>query len=211
MNAGRARASGAVPAASVTSSPRRDVAPLGTATGKAGVWENVTPPGSAWISKTPGNGDNYGVLDILADPARPTDLYAFICYQGVWRSTDLAAPKQVNPGSNWGSRGAPRSIPTPSAIRTRLPPLRRLEQRHRFSQVVDFGVTWTEQRMPDAFGRLRYQQVYSIDVDPYDMNHVIIAFHEAPDVGESTDGGKTWKKIPTPPEDGGSSVTRSSS
>ena len=74
-----------------------------------------------------------------------------------------------------------------------------------FFKSVDWGVTWTVTRMPDSFGDYKYQQVYSVDVDPYDVRHVLVAFHEAPDIAESIDGGATWRKIKTPPEDGGSS------
>ncbi|HEV8247616.1 MAG TPA: sialidase family protein, partial [Polyangiaceae bacterium] len=74
-----------------------------------------------------------------------------------------------------------------------------------FHKSTDFGVTWSDQLLPAAFGDYRYQQVYSVDVDPYDTDHILVAFHEAPDVAESTDGGTTWTKFATPPEDGGSS------
>jgi photosystem II stability/assembly factor-like uncharacterized protein len=171
------------------------------------VWEDVTPAGVSLDQQTPGNGDNYGVQDVLADPARPSDLYAFICYQGVWRSTDLGVTwKQVNPGASWGKPWG--TAIDPNANRDpNVPPTLYAGGSNPigFLKSVDFGVTWTEARLPDSFGDYRYQQVYSVDVDPNDKDHVIIAFHEAPDIGESTDGGMTWKKIPTPPEDGGSS------
>jgi hypothetical protein len=172
-----------------------------------GVWEDVTPPGVSLDQQNPGNGDNYGVQDVLADPARPSDLYAFICYQGVWRSTDFGTTwTQVNPGSDWGKPWGTAIDPNPNRDPSTPPVLYAGGSNPvGFLKSVDFGATWTEQRLPTAFGDYRYQQVYSVDVDPNDKDHVIVAFHEAPDVGESTDGGKTWKKIPTPPEDGGSS------
>ena len=63
---------------------------------------------------------------------------------------------------------------------------------------------WTVTALPSEFGDYRYQQVYSVDVDPYDKDHVLVAFHEAPDVAESTDGGATWVKHATPDGDGSS-------
>jgi hypothetical protein len=185
----------------------RDVGPVGTVTGMPGVWENVTPEGVSLDQKTPGDGDNYGVQDILADPARPSDLYAFICYQGVWRSTDFGTSwKQVNPGSNWSKPWGSAIDPNPNRDPNTPPTLYAgVSNAIGFLKSTDFGATWTEQRMPESFGDYRYQQVYSVDVDPNDKDHVIVAFHEAPDVAESIDGGKTWTKIATPPEDGGSS------
>jgi hypothetical protein len=186
---------------------RRDVAPSAIAAGTPGVWENVTPAGVSLDQKSPGDGDNYGVLDVLADPARPSDLYAFICHQGVWRSTDF--------GSTWKQVSADRKMeklwgtaidPDPKRDPSKPPTIYAGSSAAiGFLKSVDFGATWTVQRMPDAFGDYKYQQVYSVDVDPYDVNHVIVAFHEAPDVGESTDGGVTWRKIATPPEDAGGS------
>jgi hypothetical protein len=172
-----------------------------------GVWENVTPASVSLDQQNPGNGDNYGVQDVLADPARPSDLYAFICYQGVWRSTDFGTTwTQANPGSNWGKPWGTAIDPNPNRDPNSPPTLYAgVSNAIGFLKSVDFGATWSEQRLPDAFGDYRYQQVYSVDVDPSDVDHVIVAFHEAPDVAESIDGGKTWTKIPTPPEDGGSS------
>jgi photosystem II stability/assembly factor-like uncharacterized protein len=181
--------------------------PVRTVTGTPGIWEDVTPAGVSLDQENPGGGDNYGVQDVLADPARPGDLYAFICYQGVWRSTDFGITwKQVNLGSGWGKPWGSAIDPNPNRD-PNTPPVLYAGNSSAvgFLKSVDFGVTWTEQLLPSSFGDFRYQQVYSVDVDPNDKDHVIVAFHEAPDIGESTDGGKTWKKIPTPPEDGGGS------
>jgi hypothetical protein len=206
-SAGRGLADPAVAAARPASGGTAQANPVGRATGTPGVWENVTPPGMSLDAQSPGKGDNYGVQDVLADPARPGDLYAFVCYQGVWRSTDFGTTwKQVNLGSDWSKPWGTAIDPNPKRDPNTPPVLYAgASNPIGFLKSVDFGVTWTVQRMPESFGDFRYQQVYSVDVDPNDKNHVLIAFHEAPDIGESTDGGKTWKKVPTPPEDGGSS------
>jgi hypothetical protein len=180
--------------------------PDGGSGGQVGVWENVTPA-SVNLDQTFGGGDNYGVQDVLADPVRPSDLYAFICYQGVWRSTDFGRTwKQTNPGANWGKPWGEAIDPNPARDPNVAPALYAgVSNAIGFVKSMDFGATWTITKLPDAFGDYRYQQVYSIDVDPNDSKHVIIAFHEAPDVAESTDAGATWVKHTTPPEDGGSS------
>jgi photosystem II stability/assembly factor-like uncharacterized protein len=191
--------------ASVTKGERHDAGPLPIAAGTPGVWENVTPPGVSLDQKNPGNGDNYGVLDVLAVAAQPTDLYAFICHQGVWRSQDFGTTwKQVSPGG-WTEKLWGTAIdPSPKGF-AESPWIYAGS-----SAAIGFlrssgGVGWIAQRLPDEFGDYKYQQVYSVDIDPYDIDHVIVGFHEAPDIGESTDGGKTWRKIRTPPEDAGGS------
>ncbi|MBP9113150.1 MAG: hypothetical protein KBF88_10100, partial [Polyangiaceae bacterium] len=71
-----------------------------TTLGQPGVWTNVTP---AAISLNPAafNNDNFGINDVLADPARPSDFYAFTCHQGVWKSTDYGQSwTKINTGSN---------------------------------------------------------------------------------------------------------------
>jgi hypothetical protein len=182
------------------------IAKLGSG-GTPGVWENVTPPGVSLDDQGKGGGDNYGVQDVLADPARPSDLYAFICYQGVWRSQDYGLTwKQVNPGDNWSKPWGTAIDPNPARDPATPPVLYAgASNPIGFLKSTDFGSTWTVTPMPMDFGDFRYQQVYSVDIDPNDKDHVLVAFHEAPDMAESTDGGATWKKHPTPPEDGGSS------
>lgn len=56
---------------------------------QAGAWTNVTPSGIDLAASL--NGDNYGVQDVVVDPVRPMDAYAFTCHQGVWKSTDYGA------------------------------------------------------------------------------------------------------------------------
>jgi len=179
----------------------------GISEGTPGVWEDITPSGVSLQQQDPGGGDNYGVQDVLADPARSTDLYAFICYQGVWRSSDYGDSwTQVNAGSNWGKPWGTAIQPNPDRDPTKAPVLYAGGSNPvGLLRSLDFGVTWTEHPLPMDFGDFRYQQVYSIDINPYDSQHIIVAFHEAPDVGESTDGGKTWVKHLTPAEDGGTS------
>jgi hypothetical protein len=176
----------------------------GVSKGKVGVWENITPKGISLDPQNPSGGDNFGIQDVLADPARPTDLYAFVCYQGVWRSQDYGDTWiQVNDGKDWGKPWGTAISPQSDRVNTKSPVLMAGPSSPiGFLKSVDFGVTWSVTKLPDDFGDFRYQQVYSIDIDPYDVNHIIIAFHEAPDVGESTDGGATWTKHNTPAGDG---------
>jgi hypothetical protein len=181
----------------------------GVSKGKVGVWENITPPGISLDPQNPSGGDNFGIQDVLVDPARPSDVYAFVCYQGLWRSQDYGDTwVQVNKGKDtdgqeWGKPWGTAISPQIDRPNTKSPLLTAGPSNPTgFLKSVDFGVTWTATKLPNDFGDFRYQQVYSIDINPYDVNHIIVAFHEAPDVGESTDGGKTWTKHLTPGGEG---------
>ena len=63
-------------------------------------WENVTPAGIS-LNGSDFSGDNFGAQDVLVDPARPSDFYAFFCHQGVYKSTDYGQTwTKVNTGTN---------------------------------------------------------------------------------------------------------------
>jgi hypothetical protein len=181
--------------------------PTSVAEGTPGEWVNVTPPGIKLGQNDVGGMDNYGVQDVLADPARPGDLYAFVCYQGLWRSTDYGTTwTQVNKGDNWGKPWGSAIDPNPNRDPTVAPTIYAgVSGALGFLKSVDFGKTFSTQKMPDSFGDYHYQEVYSVDIDPYDVNHALVGFHEQADAAETTDGGSTWKKRPTPPGDDGGS------
>ena len=63
-------------------------------------WTNVTPAGID-LNGSSFNNDNFGVQDVLVDPARASDLYAFTCHQGVWKSADYGKTwAKINTGTN---------------------------------------------------------------------------------------------------------------
>jgi hypothetical protein len=179
--------------------------------GTPGVWQNVTP---AQLNFTPSafNNDNFGLQDVLVDPVRPSDLYAFVCHQGVWKSVDYGLTwKKVNTGTNgsaidagkpWGSgidSNRCRDPQTPPTLYT----LNGNGQQG-FWKSVDGGVSWTRTALPDQASLQYDQDAYSIAVNPYDGKHIIMGFHEAAGLVESTDAGATW--IARKPGDGGGSV-----
>jgi len=176
-----------------------------------GVWTDVTP---ATIDLNPAsfNNDNYGVQDVVVDPARPSDLYAFTCHQGVWKSVDFGQTwNKVNTGANgatldtgklWTAAIDPDASRDPNS-----PPTLWTATGNAAAGVwksVDGGVSWTSYAVNNAtavatsgnsyFGN----DVYALDIDPNDGSHLIAGFHGYPGISESTDGGAHWDTIAVP-------------
>ena len=179
--------------------PMGDDGPSG---GAVDEWTDVTPAG---ISLNPSDfsNDNYGAQDVLVDPVRPSDLYAFFCHQGVYKSTDYGQSwTKVNTGENgdvidsgkpWGE-----AIETNRCRDPNTPPtLYSTGSQGRFWRSLDGGVNWQGFDLPDD-GKPRPQDAYNVDVDPYDSQHLILGYHEQPGVSESLDGGETWRAIELP-------------
>ncbi|HEV8246176.1 MAG TPA: hypothetical protein VGP93_10430 [Polyangiaceae bacterium] len=152
----------------------------GGVTGDPGVWENVTPDS---VNLTPG-GDQFGVQDVLADPANPGVFYAFICLQGVWKSQDwgvswthVSTDGNIEMGKPWGEAIAPdggymlvgNGNVNGGAWRS-----------------TDGGVTWTSHLIGGT------NDPYMYDVDPSNKDHVISSSHSLENIYESSDGGLTW-------------------
>jgi photosystem II stability/assembly factor-like uncharacterized protein len=162
----------------------------------------VTPPGLD-LEVTSFNRDNYGAQDILVDPVRPSDFYAFVCHQGVWKSTDFGSTwKKVNTGTNGDQidLGKPWSsgIDSSWCRDPRIPPtLYTLAGSGPmgFWRSTDGGVSWRQSLLPDQAALQYDQDAYSIAVDPYDGAHLIMGFHEVAGLVESTDAGSTWTAL----------------
>ena len=181
------------------------------AKGDPGVWTNVTPS-QLTLNWMQFSNDNFGLQDVLVDPVRPSDFYAFVCHQGVWKSTDYGLTwTKVNTGTNgavidtgkpWGSgidSNKSRDPKTPPTLYT----LNGNGQQG-FWKSTDGGVSWARTGLPDQ-ARLQYDQdAYSIGVDPYDGTHILMGFHEAVGIVESTDGGATF--VARNPGDSGASA-----
>jgi hypothetical protein len=140
---------------------------------------------------------NFGTLGVVADPVRPSDLYAFICLQGVWKSTDFGLTwKKVNTGTKgavldtglpWAAAIDPdsaRDASTPPTLYT----MNGYGSELGVFKSTDGGVNWTKY--------FENEDAYSFDIDPYDHRHLISGMHESAGMAESTDGGVTWRKIP---------------
>jgi hypothetical protein len=152
------------------------------------VWTNVTPDGILVA-------DEYGVQDILSDPARPGDLYAFTCLNGVWKSTDYGITwakisKKGGPldyGRAWGEAIDKNPNRNPDK-----PPRMYACQGYGSERgawvSTDGGVNWARYQTGGSA-----EDVYNFDTGPNDCMHVICAMHVDNHCYESTDGGVTWK------------------
>jgi hypothetical protein len=171
----------------------------GPSGGAVGVWTNVTPPGIS-LNGMDFQRDNFGIQDILVDPVRPSDLYMFICHQGVWKSTDYGQTwKKVNTGRNgdridsakpWGDGIDSNRCRDPSTP----PTLYSSGSQQGFWRSSNGGVDWDMFKYPED-DKPRPQDAYNVDVDPYDGRHLISAFHEETGLAESFDAGATWRSV----------------
>jgi hypothetical protein len=175
----------------------------GTPGGSSGIvdqWTNVTP---ASINLDGAN-NNFGVQDVLADPVRPSDLYTFVCFQGVWKSTDFGQTwAKINTGQNgamidsgkpWGEAIDPNRCRDPNTP----PTLYSAGSQGGFWTSTDGGVSWSMTSLPND-GKPRPQDAYDVDIDPYDSKHLIVGFHEQPGLAESLDGGATFRSVTLDP------------
>jgi hypothetical protein len=119
----------------------------------------------------------------------------------VWKSTDygLTWTGPINTGTNgdkvtgknWGEAIWNSSPDTPPVLYATSGAALTGILRSR-----DGGVNWEHfiNVFPSNIND-RPNDVYMVDVDPYDADHIIIGYHEAPGVAESFDGGESWRNV----------------
>jgi hypothetical protein len=178
-----------------------------------GVWVNVTPASVSLDPNFSCSTCNYGAQDIVVDPVHPAELYAFICYQGVWKSSDYGLTwAKVDTGTNSTiiESGRPWTAaidPNPNRDPSTSPTLWTVDGYGTKAGVfksTDGGINWSYYTVGNAQAAASagYPQAaddaYSFDVDPNDSNHLICGFHQATGISESTDGGETWTTIMVP-------------
>lgn len=160
------------------------VVDLPPATGEPGVWEEVTSPE---MDPTLFE-DDFGIGNIVADPARPSDMYAG-GYGSIWKSTDYGLTwKRIDSEPNPPSLALGHVLAVAGTTPATLF-MANVNGEQKVFKSTDGGLTFTltgttEQPIEVSF--------YSIEVDPNDPEHLITGLHEDDKVLESNDGAETW-------------------
>lgn len=174
-----------------------------------GEWVNVTPPTINLDPNFACDACNYGASDVLVDPVRPNDVYAFFCYQGVWKSTDYGMHwTHISTGTNANhiesGRPATAAIdPNPARDPATPPTLYTVSlygDQLGIYKSIDGGINWSFHQPNNTQGPTS-NDAYAIDIDPTNSQHLLTGFHDV-GLSESLDGGETWKTIPVPSDFG---------
>jgi hypothetical protein len=149
-----------------------------------GVWTNLTP-----------SGGSYWCNDVQIAPGNPNILFACMSNSGPSKSTDG--------GSTWASIHGNSTINSPQRIRidpnniNHIYTICGVGGNTGFFVTTDGGANWNIPAGYDSVGKIiNDYDMYYIDVDPTDFNHIILSYHYywygGMDAGvvESFDGGK---------------------
>jgi hypothetical protein len=162
----------------------------------SGTWTDVTPGGVDLVNML--SCENYGSITMVADPARPSDLFTQFHCQGVWKSVDYGltwyGPINTGPGGA-GTRGA-GGLAIARGPDGQPPILYSAGIRGTgvgFWKSTDGGVSWTNYHVAPGGDR---QGFYPPVVDPYDPNHLVMTGHQSSLIVQSVDGGRSWSEVP---------------
>ena len=155
----------------------------------SGTWTDVTPSGVDLVNML--SCGNYGSITMVADPARPSNLFTQFHCQGVWESVDygLTSPRPISGAGASGAGGAIARGPDGQ------PPILYSSGVRGtgvgFWKSTDEGVNWAHYCV--APGRDR-QDFYPPVVNPYDTYHLLMTGHHSSLIVQSLDGGQSWSK-----------------
>jgi hypothetical protein len=157
--------------------------------------KNTCPPGE-WINVMPAemdpavlspSADAYGPGTVVVDPVRPNELYVGGGDDGLWKSIDYGNTwTQIDDSVPAVPRGHVIAVAgtTPATIW--------------LAGGSNGGGVYKSTDGGESFELLGHKQtpdLYSIEIDPYDADHLISGFHESDGLAESTDGGANWEII----------------
>ncbi len=162
-----------------------------------------------WVNVTPANVDlknnldcgNFGTITLVADPARPSNLYTQFHCQGIWKSTDFGQTWSgpINVGAaGAGARGA-GGLAIARGPDGGPPILYSAGIRgsgRGFWKSTDGGVTWLRSTVAPG----RDQGFYPANVNPHNPDHLLMTAHQRNLIVETRDGGRTWTQVPIAPE-----------
>jgi len=212
-DAGVAGAGGTAAGAGGSGSPPSDAAVVGpnpcieAGNCALGTWTEVTPTGVDLTNAL--DCSNFGTQSMQVDPVHPSDFYTLFMCQGIWKSTDYGQTWKgpINTGTQGAAVGdcaggismPPKSTATNTTVYEACIRGNGLG----FWRSTNGGVDWTKYNVAPGGQR---QDFYPPVVDPYDINHLLMAGHEMNVLVESADGGQSWTNVTTDPgmaENGG--------
>ncbi len=166
---------------------------------RRGKWVNVTPANADLTNKL--DCDNFGTITMVADPARPSDLYTQFNCQGVWKSVDfgLTWTGPINVGAGGAGVKGAGGLTIARGPDGQPPILYSAGIRGTgmgFWKSTDGGVSWRKHRVGPSRDR---QDFYPPVVNPYDPNHLLMSGHHFSMIVQSRDGGLTWTEAPMAP------------
>jgi hypothetical protein len=144
----------------------------------AGEWINVTPADLVYPEFGPG--------PVVKNPGKPSDLYMGGGGDGLWKSSDYGNTwAKINEDIGYIPMGLVVAV-APTEPATIIAAGFRIVQKS-----IDDGLTFEtfDFDFPDS--------LYSIQVDPYDSQHLISGLHEIDGIVESFDGGESWEYVGT--------------
>jgi hypothetical protein len=160
-----------------------------------GVWTEVTPGGVDLVNSL--SCENYGSITMVADPARPSNLFTQFHCQGVWKSVDygLTWSGPINTGDGGAGASGAGGLAIARGPDGEPPVLYSAGIRGTgvgFWKSTDGGVSWTNYLVDAGGDRQRF---YPPVVDPYDPDHLLMTAHQRSLVVQSFDGGKHWSEV----------------
>lgn len=161
-----------------------------------GTWTDVTPGGVDLVNAL--SCDNFGSITMVADPARPSDLYTQFHCQGVWKSVDYGRTwtGPINTGRGGAGVSGAGGLAIARGPDGKPPILYSAGIRGTglgFWKSTDGGVSWTNYRVTPTGDR---QNFYPPVVNPHDPDHLLMAAHHLSLTVQSVDGGRSWSEVP---------------